>query len=68
MNTNSDSEILLNILAYHSDKTEHPHLSAKDIFDAIKATHRDIEGGYACIAMIIGQGMVAFRDPLVFDL
>lgn len=44
VNTNSDSEILLNILAYHLDKTEHPHLSAKDIFDAIKATHRDIEG------------------------
>ncbi|WP_410678511.1 amidophosphoribosyltransferase [Avibacterium paragallinarum] len=63
VNTNSDSEVLLNILAYHLDHIYTQHLSAEDIFHAIKATNNDIRGAYACIAMIIGHGMVAFRDP-----
>ncbi|VEB24390.1 amidophosphoribosyltransferase [Avibacterium volantium] len=63
VNTNSDSEILLNILAYHLDHIYTQHLSPEDIFHAIKATNNDIRGAYACIAMIIGHGMVAFRDP-----
>ncbi|MFZ7202958.1 amidophosphoribosyltransferase [Avibacterium avium] len=63
VNTNSDSEILLNILAYHLDHIYTQHLSPEDIFHAIKATHNDIRGAYACVAMIIGHGMVAFRDP-----
>ncbi|MFZ7163940.1 amidophosphoribosyltransferase [Avibacterium avium] len=63
VNTNSDSEVLLNILAYHLDHIYTQHLSAEDIFHAIKATHNDIRGAYACVAMIIGHGMVAFRDP-----
>ncbi|MGR3808305.1 amidophosphoribosyltransferase [Pasteurella testudinis] len=63
VNTNSDSEALLNILAYHLDQTEEIQLQAADIFQAIKQTHSDIRGAYACVAMIIGFGMVAFRDP-----
>ncbi len=63
VNTNSDSEVLLNILAYHLDQIDTRHLSAQDIFRAIKETHQDIRGAYACVAMIIGHGMVAFRDP-----
>lgn len=63
VNTNSDSEVLLNILAYHLDQTQSQHLYPQDIFNAIKATNKDIRGAYACIAMIIGHGMVAFRDP-----
>ncbi|MGR6981494.1 amidophosphoribosyltransferase [Testudinibacter sp. P27/CKL/0425] len=63
VNTNSDSEALLNILAYHLDQTEGIQLQAADIFQAIKQTHSDIRGAYACVAMIIGFGMVAFRDP-----
>ncbi len=63
VNTNSDSEVLLNILAYHLDHIYTQHLSAEDIFHAIKAMNNDIRGAYACIAMIIGHGMVAFRDP-----
>ena len=39
------------------------HLAPQDIFNAIRATHKDIRGAYACLAMIIGHGMVAFRDP-----
>lgn len=63
VNTNSDSESLLNILAYHFDQIDKDVLSAEDIFNAIKQTHQDIRGAYACIAMIISHGMVAFRDP-----
>lgn len=63
VNTNSDSELLLNILANHLDAIPKYHLEAQDIFNAVKLTHKEIKGAYACIAMIIGHGMVAFRDP-----
>ena len=63
VNTNSDSEALLNIMAYHLDQTQKIELQPEDIFSAIKQTHADICGAYACVAMIIGFGMVAFRDP-----
>ncbi|AKD37573.1 amidophosphoribosyltransferase [Pasteurella multocida subsp. multocida OH4807] len=63
VNTNSDSELLLNILANHLDKFEKYQLEPEDIFTAIKQTHKAIRGAYACVAMIIGHGMVAFRDP-----
>lgn len=63
VNTNSDSEVLLNILAYHLDQTQNYQLSPQDIFSAIQSTHKDIRGAYACVAMVIGHGMVAFRDP-----
>ena len=63
INTNSDSELLLNILANHLDRVNKYHLDPQDIFNAIRATHKDIRGAYACLAMIIGHGMVAFRDP-----
>lgn len=63
VNTNSDSELLLNILANHLDEIKKYQLTPQDIFQAIAQTHRDIRGAYACIAMIIGHGMVAFRDP-----
>ncbi len=41
----------------------HYPLEADNIFAAIAATNRLIRGAYACVAMIIGHGMVAFRDP-----
>lgn len=63
VNTNSDSEALLNILAYHIDHIDKELLDPQDIFTAVKATNRDVRGAYACIAMIIGHGLVAFRDP-----
>lgn len=63
VNTNSDSEALLNILAYHFDQMDKDVLSPDDIFKAVRQTHQDIRGAYACIAMIIQHGMVAFRDP-----
>ncbi len=63
LNTTSDSEVLLNVLARQIDLTEHYPLKANDIFDAIKNVHLLIKGAYAVVAMIIDHGMVAFRDP-----
>lgn len=63
VNTNSDSEALLNILAHHIDQIQSETLTAKEIFSAVRETNKDIRGAYACVAMIIGHGMVAFRDP-----
>ncbi|MCK3657187.1 amidophosphoribosyltransferase [Pasteurellaceae bacterium Pebbles2] len=63
VNTNSDSEALLNIVAHHIDHINKETLSPADIFSAIRKTNEDIRGAYACVAMIIGHGLVAFRDP-----
>ncbi|WP_159990600.1 amidophosphoribosyltransferase [Pelistega ratti] len=64
INTNSDSEVLLNVFAHElqlaSDKNlDKPAL----IFSAIRALHRRVRGAYAVVAQITGFGMVAFRDP-----
>ncbi|ULX43710.1 amidophosphoribosyltransferase [Mannheimia haemolytica] len=63
VNTNSDSESLLNIFAYFLDLYSTQHLSPDNIFETVRKTNDSIRGAYACIAMIIGHGMVAFRDP-----
>jgi len=63
VNTTSDSELLLNILAYELQEVDDNNLSAKHIFDAIKNVHQKIRGAYATVALIIGHGMLAFRDP-----
>lgn len=63
VNTNSDSESLLNIFAYFLDFYSAEHLSPENIFETVRKTNDSIRGAYACIAMIIGHGMVAFRDP-----
>jgi len=64
INTESDSEILLNIFA-HGLSTYPPHLtlSEEDIFRAVETVHRRCRGGYAAVAMIPGYGVIAFRDP-----
>ena len=65
INTNSDSEILLNIFAHELQKTVNPKLdiTADNIFDAIENVHKRCKGAYAVVAMITGRGIVAFRDP-----
>ncbi len=63
LNTYSDSEILLNILADELDKFDYFPLTPENIFTAISAMHNKIRGAYACVAIIIGHGLVAFRDP-----
>lgn len=63
VNTNSDSEVLLNAFAHELAKAKALHLSEDDIFTAVEQLHRRCKGGYAVVAMILGHGIVAFRDP-----
>jgi amidophosphoribosyltransferase len=63
INTESDSEVLLNVLAHELAKTGELTLRVDDLFEAVTATHRRIEGAYAVVAMITGRGILAFRDP-----
>jgi len=65
LNTESDSEILLNIFAHELSKVGklRHKLHAKDIFTAIRRTHNRCQGGYAAVAMITGVGIIGFRDP-----
>ncbi len=63
INTTSDSEVLLNTFAYELDKTEGINISAEEIFAAVTRVHEQIRGAYAVVAVIIGHGLLAFRDP-----
>ena len=63
-NTDSDSEVLLNVFAHELEKaTRGIALQPEDVFKAVSAVHQRIRGSYAVIALIAGHGMVAFRDP-----
>ncbi|WOX06303.1 amidophosphoribosyltransferase [Microbulbifer pacificus] len=63
INTDSDSEVLLNVFAHELHKQHKLQPKAEDIFTAMRAVHKRVRGGYACVAMIVGYGVVAFRDP-----
>ncbi|WP_310625765.1 amidophosphoribosyltransferase [Limnohabitans sp.] len=64
INTESDSEVLLNVLAHEIDKaTRGLPLKPSDVFEAVRRVHRRIQGSYAVISMIAGHGLLAFRDP-----
>ena len=64
VNTNSDSEVLLNVFALELERAaHHARLDADAIFAAVAGVHRRCRGAYAIVAMIAGYGMVAFRDP-----
>ncbi len=63
INTNSDSEVLLNVFAHELHRLGKFQPIADDIFEAIKQLHKRCEGGYAVISMINGHGIVGFRDP-----
>ena len=62
LNTDSDSEVLLNVLAHELQELGKAELTAQDIFHAMQGVYRRCEGGYAAIAMIAGVGIVGFRD------
>ena len=64
INTNSDSEVLLNILAHEIQEAADGYsLDADSIFKAVTVVHRRVRGAYAVVAQIAGYGMLAFRDP-----
>lgn len=63
INTTSDSEILLNIFAHELERSSTEEIKADDVFTAVSKVHSQIRGAYAVVAMIIGHGLVAFRDP-----
>ena len=71
LNTTSDSEVMLNVLAHAMARSGAVKPKEFDIFASVEEVHRRCKGGYAVIAMVAGVGMVAFRDlygirPLVF--
>ena len=63
LSTNSDSEVLLNVLAHELQMRANGSPTAENVFNAIDALHKRCKGGYAVVALIVGFGVVAFRDP-----
>ena len=63
INTTSDSEVLLNVLAHELDRCDKMALAPADIFAAVRKTHQQIRGAYAVVALVIGHGLIGFRDP-----
>lgn len=63
LNTESDSEVLLNIFAHELQRLGKLVPSADDIFEAVSGVHKRCRGGYAVVAMIASYGVVGFRDP-----
>ena len=63
LNTDSDSEILLNVLAHELAVNKSLQIKPEDIFSAVSGVHRRCKGAYAVVAMISDVGILAFRDP-----
>jgi amidophosphoribosyltransferase len=64
INTESDTEVLLNIFAHELEREARGlSLTPEEIFKAVRAVHQRVRGSYAVIALIAGYGLLAFRDP-----
>ena len=64
INTNSDSEVLLNVLAHELQRAANGvSLDETAIFNAVRSLHKRVKGAYAVVAQISGYGLLAFRDP-----
>lgn len=63
INTDSDSEVLLNVLAHELQIQDRRTLTPDHIFKAVAGTYARCVGGYAVVAMVLGYGVLAFRDP-----
>jgi len=64
LNTDSDSEVLLNVFAHELQRQGHKQLLPEHIYAAVSAVHERCIGSYSVIVLIAGYGLVAFRDPL----
>lgn len=63
LNTTSDSEVLLNVFASELSHVIRPRASPAEIFHAVTSVYRRCRGGFAVVAMIVGHGILGFRDP-----
>jgi amidophosphoribosyltransferase len=63
LNTSSDSEVLLNVFASELQRVGTARVTPADVFAALNAVYRRCRGGYAVVAMVIGHGILGFRDP-----
>lgn len=63
INTDSDSEVVLNVFAHELQRLGKLRLDVDDVFRAVVALHKRCRGAYAVVAMITGFGILAFRDP-----
>ena len=63
LNTNSDSEVLLNVFAHELQQLGKLELNKNDIFKAVEGVHRRCKGAYAVVVMIPSIGIIGFRDP-----
>jgi len=71
INTDSDSEVLLNVFAHELQRREQIKPTPEDLFAAVSGVHDRCRGGFAAVVMITGYGILGFRDrngirPLVF--
>ena len=62
LNTSSDSEVLLNVFASELQRVGTPRVTPADIFSALNALYRRCRGGFAVVALVIGHGLLGFRD------
>ena len=64
LNTSSDTEVLINILAHELEVAARDlPLTPVEVFKAVAAVHKRLKGSYAVVALIAGYGLLAFRDP-----
>lgn len=63
INTDSDSELLLNVFAAELERHNKYRVNNDDIFHALEGVYRQCRGGYACVGMLAGYSLFGFRDP-----
>ena len=64
LNTDSDSEVLLNVFADQLRRQGKLELEPEDVFAAVTGLHEKCRGAYACVSLISGKGVLGFRDPM----
>jgi amidophosphoribosyltransferase len=63
LNTESDSEVLLNVFAHELHRIGPAGMQPEDVFKAVDSLHKRCKGAYSVIALITGKGVLGFRDP-----
>ena len=64
INTESDSEVLLNVFAHELRSLGKHNPSHEDVFEAVAMVHQRCRGAYAAVTLVLGSGLLGFRDPL----